>query len=114
MTQSIAGKFAGVVFWALCAVFLFSVPLYAQSSDQAYPTAITENQISGVIKARDIGDPRVTTHYYTFNGRQGDLFINIVTKNLSGSVDVFDTEGMKPLTNMSVTCVWASCSSIAR
>jgi len=102
MTQSIAGKFAGVVFWALCAVFLFSVPLYAQSSDQAYPTAITENQISGVIKARDIGDPRVTTHYYTFNGRQGDLFINIVTKNLSGSVDVFDTEGMKPLTNIIV------------
>src|SRR5690348_11903435 len=102
MMQSIAGKFAGVVFWALCAVFAFSVPLYAQSSDQAYPTAITENQISGVIKARDIGDPRVTTHYYTFNGRQGDLFINIVTKNLSGSVDVFDTDGMKPLTNIIV------------
>jgi hypothetical protein len=102
MMQSIAGKFAGVVFWALCAVYVFSIPVYAQSSDQAYPTAITENQISGVIKARDIGDPRVTTHYYTFNGRQGDLFINIVTKNLSGSVDVFDTDGMKPLTNIIV------------
>jgi hypothetical protein len=102
MVQSTAGKFAGVVFWALCAVFAFTFPLYAQSSDQAYPTAITENQISGVIKARDIGDPRVTTHYYTFNGRQGDLFINIVTKNLSGSIDVFDTDGMKPLTNIIV------------
>jgi hypothetical protein len=102
MMQSMAGKFAGVVFWTVCAVFAFSFPVYAQSSDQAYPTAITENQISGTIKARDIGDPRVTTHYYTFNGRQGDLFINIVTKNLSGSVDVFDTEGMRPLTNIIV------------
>ena len=55
-----------------------------------------------MIKARDIGDPRVTTYYYTFNGRQGDLFINIVTKNLSGSVDVFDTDGMRPLTNIIV------------
>lgn len=102
MMQSMAGKFAGVVFWTVCAVFAFSFPLYGQSSEQAYPTAITENQISGVIKARDIGDPRVTTYYYTFNGRQGDLFINIVTKNLSGSVDVFDTEGMRPLTNIIV------------
>jgi hypothetical protein len=102
MMQSIGGKFAGAVFWTLCAVFAFSFPVSAQSGDQAYPTAITENQISGVIKARDIGDPRVTTYYYTFNGRQGDLFINIVTKNLSGSVDVFDTDGMRPLTNIIV------------
>jgi len=105
MMQSMGGKFAGVVFWTLCAVFACScltVSLRAQSSDQAFPTAITENQISGVIRARDIGDPRVTTYYYTFNGRQGDLFINIVTKNLSGSVDVFDTEGMRPLTNIIV------------
>jgi hypothetical protein len=103
MMQCKVDKFAGVVFWTFCAVcsyVLLCSPVIAQSSDQAFPTAITENEISGVIKARDVGDPRVTTYYYTFNGRQGDLFINVVTKNLSGSVDVFSTEGMRTLTNI--------------
>jgi len=100
-----AGKFAGVVFWAFCAGFIFlSIPglASAQSTDIEFPTALTENQINGVIKARDVGDPRVTTFYYTFNGLQGDLFVNVVTKNLSGSVDVFLFDGMRPLSNIIV------------
>jgi len=98
-------KYAGVFFWAFCAVCM--VPLLygvanAQSTDIEFPTAITENQVTGVIKARDIGDPRVTNFYYTFNGLQGDLFVNVVTKNLSGSVDVFLSDGMRPLSNIIV------------
>jgi len=100
-----AAKFAGVVFWVVCNVFIIpslSATAKAQSADIEFPTAITENQVSGVIKARDLGDPRVTTFYYTFNGLQGDLFINVVTKNLSGSVDVFLSDGMRPLSNILV------------
>ena len=75
---------------------------FAQSSDQAFPTAVTENQLTGQIKARDIGDARLTTYYFTFNGTQGDIFINLVTKNLSGSIDVFTADGMRPLTKILV------------
>jgi hypothetical protein len=74
----------------------------AQSTEISFPTAITENQLAGRIKARDIGDPRLTTYYYTFNGIQGDLFINVVTKNLSGTVDVFAADDMRQLTKILV------------
>ena len=98
-------KYSGVVFWMFCCVFTVAalcVATSAQSSDVAFPTAITENQVNGLIKARDLGDPRITNYYYTFNGLQGDLFINVVTKNLSGSVDVFLVDGMRPLANIIV------------
>jgi hypothetical protein len=75
---------------------------FAQSTEISFPTAITENQLSGRIKARDIGDPRLTTFYYTFNADQGDLFVNVVTKNLSGSIDVFDADDMRSLTKILV------------
>jgi len=74
----------------------------AQSTEISFPTAITENQLTGRIKARDIGDPRLTTYYYTFNGNQGDLFVNVVTKNLSGSIDIFAADDMRPLTKILV------------
>ena len=94
---SIARSIFTIAFLSLAACSVF-----AQSSDQAFPTAITENQLSGQIKARDIGDARLTTYYFTFNGTQGDLFINLVTKNLSGSIDVFTADGMRPLTKILV------------
>lgn len=90
---------SGSLLWILLVV-VWSVS--AQSSDLSFPTAITENQIAGQIKARDIGDSRLTTYYYTFNGTQGDLFINVVTKNLSGSIDVFTADAMRPLTKVLV------------
>ena len=100
-----ARQFPLISFWAFCFVFIFlslGNRASGQSSDIEFPTAITENQVNGLIKARDIGDPRLTTFYYTFNGLQGDLFINVVTKNLSGSVDVFLSDGMRPLSNIIV------------
>ncbi len=75
---------------------------YAQSNDQNFPTPITSNQINGTINARDIGDSRLTTYYFTFNGNQGDVFINVVTKNLNGDIDVFAAEGLRPLTKIVV------------
>ncbi len=73
-----------------------------RSSSQEYPTPIVTNELSGTIKARDIGDSRLTTYYFAFNGEQGDVFINLVTRNLTGDFDVFTTSGLKPLTKIVV------------
>ena len=74
----------------------------AQSSSQEFPTPIISNELSGTIKARDLGDARLTTYYFAFNGEQGDVFINLVTRNLTGDFDVFTANGLKPLTKIVV------------
>jgi hypothetical protein len=105
MRSHAATKLTGVFFWALWAASLFfcaPVTTRSQSTDQAYPTAVSENQLSGRIKARDIGDARLTAYYYAFNARQGDLFINVVTKNLNGSVNLFAADGLRPLAQILV------------
>nr|AUN37318.1 hypothetical protein [uncultured bacterium] len=79
---------------------VFAGSVYSQSSDQNYPTPITSSELSGVIKARDIGDSRTTTYYYAFEGSQGDIFINVVVKNLAGDIDIFTADGLLPLTKM--------------
>lgn len=87
------------------AVVLFSIcvsPAAAQSTNQSLPTPVRTNEINGAIKARDIGDPRLTAYFYTFNGTQGDIFINVVTKNFNGDIDIFAVEGLKSLTKIVV------------
>lgn len=85
------------------ALFIFaSISIQAQSTDQSFPTAITTNQINGQIKARDLGDSRLTTYFYVFGGEQGDIFINIQTKNFDGDIDVFTLNGLRPLTKIRV------------
>jgi len=79
---------------------IFSVK--AQSINQSYPTPITSNEISGKIPARDLGDARLTTYYYTFEGVQGDVFINVVTTNLNGDIDVFTADNLRPLTKITI------------
>jgi hypothetical protein len=86
--------------FAVVCAFFSPLAIAAQSADVSFPTAVTTSEIDGKIKARDIGDPRLTSYFYTFDGGQGDMFINVVTKNLNGDIDVFATEGMRPLTKM--------------
>lgn len=74
----------------------------AQSTEQQFPTPVFENELSGEIRARSIGDPRQTTYFYTFNASQGDLFINIVTANLNADIDIFIEQGLRPLTKIMV------------
>lgn len=83
-------------------VFALSLSTEAQSTNQSFPTAVTSNEISGTIRARDVGDARLTTYFYVFNGSQGDIFINVVTKNLDGDIDVFTADGLRPLTKIRV------------
>ena len=49
-----------------------------------FPTPVRTSEIASSIKARAIGDPRVTTYYYTFEGQQGDVFINVQSKHFTG------------------------------
>lgn len=76
--------------------------IFAQSTIQEYPTAVTSNEIIGKIIARDIGDSRQTSYFYTFNGTQGDLFINIETNNLNADFDIFTLADLRPLTKIVV------------
>lgn len=71
-----------------------------QSRDQNFPTSVTSSEISGTIKARDIGDSRLTSYYYAFDGTQGDIFVNVVTKNFSGDIDIFTRDALRPLTKI--------------
>lgn len=82
-----------------CTLF-FCPPAAAQSTDQNFPSPITTNEISGTIKVRDVGDARLTSYFYVFDGDQGDIFINVVTKNFSGDIDVFTADALRPMTKM--------------
>ena len=91
------------VFCILCAANLFVKAEHRRRGlTQAFPTAITSNELSGTIRARDLGDARLTTYFYVFNGKQGDVFINVVTKNLDGDIDIFTADNLKPLTKITV------------
>ena len=90
------------VFAIVVTVLLFAGVVFGQSTTQDRPTPVTTNEISGTIKPRDIGDARLTTYYYQFDGFQGDLFINIVTRNFTGDIDIFVQNGLRPLTKVVV------------
>lgn len=95
-------KQSSVVAGVLISLVILTLTLgaFAQSRDLSFPTPVTTNEISGTIRARDIGDSRSTSYFYTFDGDQGDVFINVVTKNFSGDIDVFIASSLVPLTKM--------------
>jgi hypothetical protein len=94
----------------LLALCLFCVSRIAsgQSTDIGVPAVVSTNEVLGSIAARDIGDPRLTNHYYVFIGTPGDLLITIDSRNLNGDVDVFTLSGLRPLLKLTV---YASNSS---
>lgn len=94
-------KIKTILYVALLGAGLGSA-LHAQSTSQDFPTPVTSSEISGTIKARDLGDSRLTSYYFALNGEQGDLFINLVTRNFTGDIDVFAISGMRPMTKIVV------------
>lgn len=94
------------LFYSASFVFLillvFSSFAQAQSINQNFPTPITSGEISGMIPARDIGDARLTSYFYVFNATQGDVFINVVTSNLNGDIDVFTADNLRPLAKITL------------
>lgn len=86
----------------LLSMVLSLIAVSGQSTNVDYPTPVTTNSISGRIKARDIGDSRLTVHYYVFEGKQGDIFLKIEAANLNGDIDIFYADNLRPLTKISL------------
>src|SRR5688500_20284418 len=70
---------------------------FAQSTDVGSPTPVRSNTVSGKISARDLGDSRLTDHYFAFTGTPGDLLITIQSTNLNGDLDVLTPVTLRPL-----------------
>jgi hypothetical protein len=89
-----------------CAVVLllaaFAGYASAQSTDIAWPSPVRSNEVMGKIGARDLGDPRLTDHFYAFTGRPGDVLITVDSRNLNGDIDVFTLTGLRPLLKFTV------------
>ena len=85
----------------LCLLSLFAAAAFAQSTSVEYPTPVSTNELAGRILARDLGDARLTSYYYTFNGSQGDIFVNVATANFNGDIDIFVADGLRPLSKIS-------------
>ena len=92
---------AAAVTLALC-LCLAAGSSSAQSTVLSAPTAIRSTEITGAIAARDLGDSRVTDHYFAFVGTPGDLLIAVESKNLNGDIDIFTASGMRPLLKFTV------------
>lgn len=85
-----------IVFW------LIAAPTRAQSTNENFPTPVNANEISGTIVARDVGDARLTRHFYTFFVDNGDIDLKIETANFDGDIDVFEANTLRPLLKVTV------------
>lgn len=74
----------------------------AQSTSMSAPSAVRSNEVTATIAARDLGDSRLTDHFFSFSGTPGDLLITVESKNLNGDIDVFTLAGMRPLMKFTV------------
>jgi hypothetical protein len=98
----LAKELASTGCWVVLLLACLSATASGQSTDMAAPTAVQTNEISGTIAARDIGDPRLTDHFYAFTGTPGDLLITIEGRNLNGDIDVFTSSGLRPLLKFTI------------
>jgi hypothetical protein len=78
-------------------VLLLASSAAAQSQDPNAPSPVRSSTVTGRIPARDLGDARLTDHYYAFTGTPGDLLITVQSNNLNGDVDVFTAGTLRPL-----------------
>lgn len=83
-------------------LFLTATVSLAQSLDVGAPAPVRSNSASGKIVARDLGDSRMTDHYFRFTGTPGDLLITVQSTNLNGDLDVFTAVTLRPLLKLSL------------
>jgi hypothetical protein len=89
----------------ICVLFVLAAAAgygRAQSTDIAWPSPVRSNEVRGIIPARDLGDPRVTDHFYAFIANPGDLLITLDSRNLNGDIDVFTSSSLRPLLKFTV------------
>ena len=78
-------------------LWIFAGAVRGQSSDQSLPTPVLSSEIEGRIAALDLGDARLTRHFYAFEATPGDLLITVDNKNLDGDMDIFTAVTFRPL-----------------
>ncbi|HJT27365.1 MAG TPA: hypothetical protein VJ784_08160 [Pyrinomonadaceae bacterium] len=88
--------------FAVAIILLTVVSASAQSIDPNAPSPVRNNSVTGRIAARDLGDARLTDHYYALRGTPGDLLITINSTNLNGDVDVFTATTLRPLLKLTL------------
>jgi hypothetical protein len=93
----LAGVLLGVAI-----LFLTAAQTPAQSQDISYPTPVSTNEISSSISPRDIGDARLTRHFFMLAGTPGDLILTVTSNNLNGDVDLFTAGSLRPLGKISM------------
>src|SRR5215213_4759959 len=81
---------------------LSAVVVSAQSLDPSAPAPVRSSSVSGRIAARDLGDARLTDHYFAFTGTPGDLLITVQSRNLNGDIDVFTAGTLRPLLKLTL------------
>src|ERR1041385_7387687 len=92
----------GARVFALALLVLAVGSVSAQSIDPNAPSPVRSNSITGRIAARDLGDARLTDHYYALTGTPGDLLITVNSTNLNGDVDVFTATTLRPLLKLTL------------
>ena len=102
MTSRKLGRAASIARLLALSLCCLGSIAHGQSTDIVSPTAVRTNEVLGTIAARDIGDPRLTDHFYAFTGTPGDLLVTVDSRNLNGDVDVFTTPGLRPLLKLTV------------
>ena len=88
--------------FVLALLLLLAAPVCAQSTDPNAPSPVRANTVTARIAARDLGDARLTDHYYAFTGTPGDLLITIQSNNLNGDVDIFTATTLRPLAKVTL------------
>jgi hypothetical protein len=95
-------KNATRLFYLLVVLLTTALSSHAQSLDQNAPAPVRSNTVVGQIAARDLGDSRMTDHYYALTGTPGDLLITVQTQNLNGDIDVFTAGTLRPLIKLTL------------
>src|SRR5215213_5828001 len=88
--------------FAIAVIVLALGSVSGQSIDPNAPSPVRSNSITGRIAARDLGDARLTDHYYAITGTPGDLLITINSQNLNGDLDVFTAGTLRPLLKLTL------------
>jgi hypothetical protein len=101
-TTPTAKTVACVSCWLVLLLTSWASIAVGQSTDIAWPSPVRSNEIRGTIPARDLGDPRVTDHFYAFTGTPGDVLITVDSRNLNGDIDVFTFTGLRPLLKFTI------------
>jgi hypothetical protein len=98
VTTRTRARATGIVLLFAC----FCGYVQAQSTDIAWPSPVRTNELKATIAARDLGDPRLTDHFFAFRGTPGDVLITVESRNLNGDIDVFTLSNLQPLLKFSV------------